>query len=688
MTDTSRRGFIRNAAAAGLASGAAAPPVIAQALATPADRRTGTIRDVEHVVILMQENRAFDHYFGALRGVRGFDDPRPLMLPSGEPVWRQPRELGMPDAIPPFRLNSATTNAECMSSLDHSWKGQHSLWKNHDAWIPVKGPLTMGYFTREDLPFYYALADAFTICDGYHASIFGPTSPNRMFLFTGTSGLSAGHRGLYNVTNDDDGNWTGDSAKDRPDFPGFAWTTYAERLETAGVSWKLYQEYDNFGDNTLAFFKGFRGLPAESPLHQRARTICAGSTAQNATSAAGEFLVEALAADVRAGTLPAVSWIVAPYPVCEHPNASPGRGEAFTAGVVAALTANPDVWSKTGLFVNYDENDGFFDHVPPPLPATGVSLGKSTVSVAGEVFEFEPVGLGPRVPMLVVSPFSKGGWVNSQVFDHTSVLRFLEARFGVREPNIGPWRRAVTGDLTSTLDFSRPDAAAPRLPSTAENAARVAAACKLARPSVPDTPGPARQERGLRPARALPYALEVIARGDEGTLSLSFANSGGAGACFNVYQAGGQAGPWYYTVEAGKTLDGVWRAAEDAPRYDLVAHGPNGFLRAFRGRYDQAALQTETVYDPAAERIVVIVRNQGAKACDVVLAPRDYAREGPRRRTLAAGAALTEGWPIHASAHWYDLIVTSPDHPDFLRRMAGHIETGAPSFSDPAIGRA
>ena len=688
MTDTSRRGFIRSAAAVGLASGAAAPPVIAQALATAADRRTGTIRDVEHVVILMQENRAFDHYFGALRGVRGFDDPRPLILPSGEPVWRQPRELGMPDAIPPFRLNSATTNAECMSSLDHSWKGQHSLWKNHDAWIPVKGPMTMGYFTREDLPFYYALADAFTICDGYHASIFGPTSPNRMFLFSGTSGLSTGHFGLYNVTNEDDGNWTADSAKDRPDFPGFAWTTYAERLEAAGVSWKVYQEYDNYGDNTLGFFKGFRGLAAESPLHQKARTICAGSTAQNAASNAGEFLVEALAADVRAGTLPAVSWIVAPFPVCEHPDASPGRGEAFTASVVAALTANPEVWSKTVLFVNYDENDGFFDHVPPPLPATGVSLGKSTASVAGEVFQFQPVGLGPRVPMIVVSPFSKGGWVNSQVFDHTSVLRFLEARFGVHEPNISPWRRAVTGDLTSTLDFARPDPAAPHLPSTAENAARVAAACKLAKPSVPDAPTVARQERGLRPARALPYALEIAARGGDSALTLTFANTGAAGACFNVYQAGGRAGPWYYTVEAGKTLDGVWRAADGGPLYDLTVHGPNGFLRTFRGRYDQAAVQTDAAYDPAGERIVVTVHNQGAAACDVILAPADYAKEAPRRHTLAAGAAVTESWPIRASAHWYDLVVTSPDHPDFYRRMAGHIETGAPSFSDPAIGRA
>ena len=152
MSARSRRGFLTSAAAVA-AGGGLASPVIASALATPADRRTGTLRDVEHVVILMQENRAFDHYFGALRGVRGFDDPRPLTLPSGHSVWNQPRVHGSPETVSPFRLNSATTSAECMYSLDHSWKGQHDLWKNHDAWVPVKGPLTMGYFTREDIPF-------------------------------------------------------------------------------------------------------------------------------------------------------------------------------------------------------------------------------------------------------------------------------------------------------------------------------------------------------------------------------------------------------------------------------------------------------------------------------------------------------------------------------------------------------
>ncbi len=184
-----RREFLKRAA--GAAVGAAAlPPAIAQALALPARRVTGTIRDVEHIVVLMQENRSFDHYFGTLRGVRGFGDPRAITLPSGQPVWMQPTRDGKA-VVSPFHLESETSRAQTLYSLDHSWKGSHARWKHYDAWIPTKGPLTMGHFTRADLPFYYALADAFTICDAYHCSIFAPTNPNRLFLFSGTSGLAA-----------------------------------------------------------------------------------------------------------------------------------------------------------------------------------------------------------------------------------------------------------------------------------------------------------------------------------------------------------------------------------------------------------------------------------------------------------------------------------------------------------------
>ena len=446
-----RRSLLKMTAAA--AGFSLLPPNLRAVLADPAPSRTGTIKDIEHVVILMQENRAFDHYFGTLRGVRGFSDPRAITLPNGKPVWFQPDGSRV---VTPFRLDTRTTSAQCMKSLDHSWKGSHDLWKHHDAWIPTKTDLTMGYFTRADLPFYYALADAFTICDAYHCSVFGPTSPNRLHLFSGTSGLTAGRDDVTAVANPkDEENETADMANDATAFRAFEWETYAERLQQAGIDWRVYQEYDNYGDNALAYFRNFRSGVTLTDLHARARMAVDGSTAANAKASRGEHLVAAFAKDVADGRLPQVSWIVAPYIMCEHPTACPSYGESLTARLLDALAANPDVWAKTAFILNYDENDGFFDHMPPPVPAISSDMGAGTVDSTGEIYKGVPFGLGPRVPMLVVSPWTAGGFVNSEVFDHTSVLRFLEARFGVAAPNISPWRRAVTGDLTSVFDFSQ-----------------------------------------------------------------------------------------------------------------------------------------------------------------------------------------------------------------------------------------
>ncbi|HWA59907.1 MAG TPA: phospholipase C, phosphocholine-specific, partial [Caulobacteraceae bacterium] len=488
-TANSRRGFLR--LGAGAAAAAAWPDAIARALALPASRRTGTLQDLEHVVIFMQENRSFDHYFGAMRGVRGFADPRPLTLPGGASVFHQPRKDGSPEAVTPFRLDAGATAAQAMQSLDHNWKGSHARWRWHDAWIPAKSDLSMGYFTRDDIPFHYALADAFTVCDAAHCSVFGPTNPNRMYLFTGTSGLAVGDEGHQVVMNPpEEPNETADPDNDAKAFAGYRWPTYAERLQAAGVSWKLYQEYDNYGDNALAYFASFRGVEAGQPLYDRGRAWAPGSNAGNAKTSEGEHLVAAFGRDVAAGTLPQVSWIVAPYKLCEHPTATPGAGADLTARLIAALAANPEVWGKTAFILTYDENDGFFDHVPPLVPPAGTAPGRSTVALDGELYHGEPMGLGPRVPMIVVSPWTRGGWVNSQVFDHTSILRLLEARFGVAEPHISPWRRTVTGDLLSVFDFAAAEPSVPALPDASDLPAQARAQAKLPPPQVPATPSP------------------------------------------------------------------------------------------------------------------------------------------------------------------------------------------------------
>ncbi|MFT4248347.1 MAG: phospholipase C, phosphocholine-specific [Pseudomonas sp.] len=690
MSATSRRDFLKRLAA--LTAAGAIPPSIGRALALPAASRTGTLADMEHVVIFMQENRSFDHYFGTLRGVRGYGDTRALTLRDGAPVWRQSDANGR--AIAPFRFRP-DTRAPLIKSLDHSWKGapgqEPRRWQEYDCWVPYKGELTMGYFQREDIPYYHALADAFTICDGYFCSIHGPTNPNRMFLFTGTSGLSVGDDRLQAVENADDGNWTADMARDKPGYAAMQWTTYAQRLSAAGIDWRVYQEYDNFGDNSLAYFAHYRGLEAGDERYRRARAWVAGSSADNAAQTTADHLVAAFAADVRADRLPQVSWIIAPTAYTEHPEAPPAYGESLTARLIDALTANPEVWAKTALIINYDENDGFFDHVPAPLPALDARMGRSAVDVRGEAYHGVPVGLGIRVPLLVVSPWTRGGWVHSQVFDHTSVLRLLETRFGVAEPNISPWRRAVTGDLVSVFDFRDPQGGAlSALPDVSDYRQRTEAIAKLPDPEPPAHPELPRQEPGQRPARALPYDLHVhgATTRDGEALKLRFVNAGSAAAVFNVYAAGGAAGPWYYTVLPGSELEDVPHGLEQGGAHALAVHGPNGFLRELAG--DPVALARDGVapwLEARSEHGTLVIRlgNRGRVPCTLQLRARDYADPSPRTVVLAAGEQTELRYDLAASDHWYDLQVESPGGA-FRRRLAGHLETGRPSRSDPALG--
>jgi phospholipase C len=678
-----RRAFLRMAAAG--VGAAALPPGVAKALELPANRATGTIRDVEHVVILMQENRSFDHYFGTMRGVRGFGDPRPIDLPSGRPVWSQPTGDGA-GVVRPFRLDAAASRAESLFSLDHSWKGSHARWKRHDAWIAAKTSMTMGYFTRADIPFYFALADAFTVCDAYYCSIFAQTNPNRLFLWTGTSGLSVGDDSKIVVANPpEETNNFADPAKDSASFAGLDWPTYAERLTKAKVSWRIYQEYDNYGDNGLAYFKAFRGIGPDHDHYRLARAWAPGSTPQNAKASDGRYLVEQFKADVMADRLPQVSWVVPSYRLSEHPQATPSEGAWLVARLIAAVAANPKVWAKTVFILNYDENDGFFDHAPPPVPPAGAAVGKMTMAADGEVYHGEPVGLGPRVPMLVVSPWTKGGFVNSQVFDHTSVLRFLEARFGVAEPHISPWRRAVTGDLTSVFDFKTPDAAYPALPSAAALVQRVAdnRTAPMPKPPAAAEPHP-RQEPGQRPARPLPYAFEVDGHlGDDG-FTLAIENSGAAGAALALYPAG-PGEPRFYAVEAGKRVDDVVQVTGGA--YDFTLHGPNGFLRAFKGQTGPVRPVAAASFNAKTGRLAVTVENHGPSPITLELAPVAYRNAPPRLRRLAPHERAVETYDLKGEQNWYDIVVTCAEAPSFRLRFAGHGEDGKPSVSDPLLGR-
>jgi phospholipase C len=709
MTSAPRRRFLRAGAAAAAVS--AIPASIARALAIPAARVTGTIMDVEHVVILMQENRSFDHYFGTLNGVRGFGDPRPITRRNGKPVWYQPSDDQ--GHVLPFALrggSDAENRAQCVETdLPHVWKGSQKAWAFHDAWVHKKQHTSMGYLTRQDIPFYYALADAFTIGDAYHASLFGPTNPNRMFLFTGTNGLSVNQDGFQALENVDDLNYMSPMARDKAGWVSpYTWTTYAERLSAKQVSWKVYQEYDNYGCNALAYFPQFRNLdlndPAQRDRYRRARAY-AGET--EALDAAGlplntnppdaQALVDQIAQDAKSGTLPAVSWIVSPAKFCEHPDVNPpGYGESLVARILDALTANPAVWAKTAFIICYDEEGGFFDHVPPPVPPASRSDGYSGVSTAGEVSGGEPVGLGARVPLLVVSPWTRGGWVCSEVFDHTSILRFLERRFGVAEPNISPWRRTVCGDLTSMFDFAKPDAQRPdELFATGHRTwlDRADVLCRNRKPvPLPLAQSLPAQERAAggdstRPARALPYQLAADGAQEGDAFNIGFANSGKAGAVFTVYSLRHNSGPWYYTLPPGDAFTETWPLRGfDNRQYDLRVYGPNGFVRVFRGT---AGSRAEVAMQPATARkeLVLQLVNRRDRACTFHIKDSAYGA-GARDVQVGPGAIVTLPWPVAASHGWYDLEIGLDQDAAFLRRLCGHLEDGLPSRSDPSFGAA
>ncbi|MEM5403719.1 phosphocholine-specific phospholipase C [Paraburkholderia unamae] len=709
MTSLDRRQFLR-AAAAG-ATFSVFPPAIRRALAIPANNTTGTINDVQHVVIFMQENRSFDQYFGTLPGVRGFADRFTIPQPGGSAVWQQSDGSR---TVLPFYLDSTKGNA-LLAGGAHSWTDTHSAWDNGrmTQWPKSKGDVSMGYLQSADLPFHFALANAFTICDAYHCSLHGGTNSNRIFMWTGTNGPTGSN---YAVVNNNGWDGLGPSAT------GLTWTTYAERLQAAGVSWKVYENQpDNYNDNPHAGFAVFRkvnetisgspnapytpAMEALSPLYKGI-----GNTMPD-----GGFL-QALANDIAAGQMPQVSWIVSPGAYSEHPGSStPGQGAYYLQLLLDTLTANPDVWSKTVLFVNYDENDCFFDHMPPPNPPSpngnGTYAGKSTVTTQYEYFTLpnppgdssplapdgKPYGPGPRVPMFVVSPWSTGGFVNSQVFDHTSVLRFLEQRFGVRETNISPWRRTVFGDLTSCFNFSSPnDTAVAPLPAPTKSAADAQSAQQSTLGAVP-VPSVAsqtmpKQSLMARPSRALPYQLHTSANVDtkNGNVWLIFSNTGSAGAVFHVYdKLHLDKPPHRYTVEAGKELSDVWTpAAADAGAYDLWVLGPNGLHRQFTGNITKATSgpnpEIRVCYDTGNNAVYLTIMNTGSVATNPTVTSNAYRTDGPWTYAVPPGMQVEPYWSVTSSNGWYDFTLAAEN--GVTRRFAGRVETGADSVSDPAMG--
>jgi phospholipase C len=471
-----RRETLRRLGAAGLGAsllGGGLDALLAQAAA--AKPKPGTLAEIEHVIFLIQENRSFDHYFGTLQGVRGFADKH------GAADFYQKDSQG--NTVIPFLLN--TTSPEfCLPDITHDWGPQHNSWNNgamdqfvtvHEAVDPAgAGIETMGYYDRADLKFYYALADAFTICDGYHCSVMGPTDPNRLMSLTATLDPAGADGGPLVETLVPPGR--------EANAGKFTWTTMPEVLQHKGISWKFYMDQSNgFLDNVLTYFAAYN-----RPGQLATRAL--------KTSYPNDFMH-----DIQHNKLPAVSWILTSIGESEHPGYSSAlSGELAAAQIVKAVMSNPKVWAKTALFITWDENGGFFDHVAPPAAPAGTAgeyLTVSTLPTAAAGIR-GPIGLGFRVPMLVVSPFTRGGLVCSDTFDHTSMLRFVETRFGAKVPNLSKWRRKATGDLTGAFNFAAaPKTSKPRLPAVTGASTT---GCSTTTPAVVPTPSFPKQEHGKR----------------------------------------------------------------------------------------------------------------------------------------------------------------------------------------------
>ena len=608
--------------------------VVLAVLLARAPAATGTIQDVQHVVILMQENRSFDHYYGCFKGVRGFNDHSALLFQNGNNDFFQPQNTNY---VLPFHVTTA-----CLGDVDHSEGGGIEAWNggNWNQWVPVKGADVMTYYNRTNLSYYYALADAYTICDANFCSVIGPTFPNRLCLFTGMI----------------DPNGTGGGPVLANNVPpsGFTWTTYPERLEAAGISWKVYRpDGDWFGD-ALPWFAQYLNARPGNPLYDRG------------VATVGD-VIAAFQHDITNGTLPSVSWVIPPYGYSEHPPFSPDTGEWFVNQLMKSLASNPAVFNSTVFIITYDENGGFYDHIPSPTPPPGTS---------DEFVNGQPVGLGVRVPLIIVSPWTRGGRVCSQVFDHTSIIRFLETWTGVQEPNISYWRRQVCGDLTSAFNFSNPDTTYPTLPAISPINCGAGGY-----PAVPVPQTAPQQESGAKFFMPLPYQPDGWVQTDcgAGRVYITLTNAGTASAHFSIHaNAYRTDGPWQYDVGPGKYANiSFTNAAAAAGRYDFSCYGPNGFQRRFAGNinYDCNRIEAVSSIDATAVSLTLALQNSTPGPVTFTITD-NYGLAGPWTNRVPSGSIGTNTFFASTNnSGWYDLTVMADGDAKFMRHLAGHVET-------------
>ncbi|MER6975637.1 alkaline phosphatase family protein [Streptomyces carpinensis] len=618
---------------------------------------SGDMSDLKHVVVLMQENRSFDHYLGQLPGARGQDDKQVLKFQDGTNVFQQRDANG--DIVTPA-VSTAT------------WGDNHNFYGANggrwNTWVKDKGDHCMWYYTPDHMPWMYSLASQYTVCDMNFCSLHGPTIPNRYYLMSGTAGGETSNAGQNNYTR--------------------TWRTVPEQLEQAGINWRVYSDNSGngvgrslqsgfvgeYGCNVTNSFRVFDPriaseedlAPGTGKIWKANSFVYSGATTPNDDS---EENLNAVLRDLIAACepgaehpLPEVSWVVMPAAWSEHPNFDTVHGERYMNKVLQTLQSNPAIWNHTLVIITYDENDGKFDHVLPPRPEPGT---------AGEFSGTAPYGFGPRVPMLLVSPWTRGGHVASEVFDHTSVVRFLETwaeHLGkpFTCPNITDWRRSIAGDLTSALDFAHPR------PGPVE----------IADP-VDGTP-PSFPEGGMKP-RGLSFHPHATLTEDRaaGTVTVSMTLAGGPdGKAVSL-----QVFPDKYldfsntpfTVSAAGPRQYTWDANETDGKYAFSVYGPDGFLRSFAGQVVPAGRTNLAIPGVDAElvtgphpKVRLTLRNDGRRAIHYTLAANDYAG-GTRHHNVAGGKSVVVDWPTEQG--YYDVVITDGTGTGWTQRYAGRVAT-------------
>ena len=817
---TNRRDFLKKSGlfVSGMSFATAFPASIQRALEI-APEKGSTFLDAEHIVFLMQENRSFDHAFGNLKGVRGYNDPRVFIQPNGLPVWFQQNQKDI--IYGPFHLDIKNTKITWMGDLPHAWDDmvQARNKGSMNDWLTAKEPrnlafkdlpLTMGYFSRSDIPFYYALADAFTVCDQYFSSSLTGTSPNRSFFWSGT---------IRERPNDH----TSEALvyNNQMIYKDLDWRTYPERLEAANVSWCVYQNelslpvglsaeasewLANFTDNNLEFHKQYnvkfhkayqdfleeeekriykelqnQELSSENritleielekitkdrekysleafnklsgfqqAIHKKAFTTNIGDpyyhnlqemqyeengVAKKIKLPKGDVLYQ-FRKDVEQGNLPTVSWLVAPSNFSDHPTA-PWFGAWYVSEILNILTKNPEIWRKTIFILNYDENDGYFDHVPPFTPplSTAPEQGKvpkgmdtrnewitkkQDTDETRSQEEGSPIGLGYRVPMIVVSPWTKGGWVNSEVFDHTSTLQFLEyfleKKTGKKivEENISQWRREVCGNLTSVfqnqkdwrkgeVDFLKRDTLIKNTllskdKSVPSNFEAYKAEDLIKQKEWQKLRGFPNQEHGIKKSNALPYIMEadLIRNVVDNTIKVVFTvkptkkqNKVSSAPFYAIAQRSYESElgrQWNFAVRQNEPIDYLWNVASfESECYHLNIHGPNGFYRSFKGeQLDQEVIVKVTPDNQLMVHVELI--NPTNKELHVTLKDRKYLKT-ERDYILKPKKRVLMHLDYKAHKGWYDFELILEEEPLFLYQYAGHIENGEDSYTDGYMAR-